>query len=294
MGGLWCANWILGLSADHDVTTAAYIMEGDVRNNKSAGSGHGMYMRCADSSYACGNAFWAVGGSSAHWSVGFAAQYCDTGVYTDSTSTVGFWSNNTSTAIRIRGATNAITIGTATTTYTSIDGTGVISGLRYKNTSFAAASTIDTQSVFCTTAAITAQTTVNLPEPTDSRELGRVLILKNPSSSTSNLYFAGGVEGGSGSIILKPGESTTIISNGTVWVPVAEKMLVETLAGSSTSSSTTVTVTHTLGVIPTAVMVTLTGSYEGNYWVSNKTSSSFVVNFSTSPTSLTFDWLVRR
>lgn len=296
MGGLWCANWILGLGADHDVTTAAYIMEGDIRNSKATGAGHGMYMRCADSSYACGNAFWAVGGASAHWSVGFAAQYCNTGFYVDNTSNVGFWSNNAAVGMRIRGATTALAIGTAATTYTSMDGLGTISGLRYKLTTFASGSTIDTSSVVCVSPTVTAQTVINLPEPTDTRELGRILVLKNPIGSTANVLWAGGVEGGTGSIAGTPGSAITVYCNGVAWIPIARNTVAATVtsvAGTGSSSATSVVVNHTLGAVPTAVLVTLTGPFSGNYWVSNKTTTSFTLNFSTAPSALTFDWLVR-
>ncbi|HBK9907393.1 TPA: hypothetical protein LOL70_004765, partial [Salmonella enterica subsp. enterica serovar Infantis] len=196
MGGLWCANWILGLNASHDVTNAAYIMEGDIRNDKATGSGHGMYMRCADSSFACGNAFWAVGGASAHWSTGFAAQYCDTGFYVDNTSNIGFWSNNAAVGIRIRGASTALAIGTATTTYTTMDGLGTVSGARKKSATFAANATIDDQTVVAIGPTVTVATTVNLPEATSPRNLDRTLFVKNPVGSTANIFWGGAVEGG--------------------------------------------------------------------------------------------------
>lgn len=218
MGGLWCANWILGLGAAHDVTTAAYIMEGDVRNDKATGAGHGMYMRCADSSYACGNAFWAVGGASAHWSTGFAAQYCDTGFYVDNTSNIGFWSNNAAVGVRIRGATTALAIGTASTTYTTMDGLGTVSGARKKSATFAANATIDDQTVVAIGPTVTVATTINLPEATLARNLDRTLFVKNPIVSTANIFWGGAVEGGGGSIQTTPGQAFHLHCNGTIWI----------------------------------------------------------------------------
>lgn len=297
MGGLWCANWILGLNSAHDVSTAAYIMEGDIRNDKATGAGHGMYMRCADSSYACGNAFWAVGGSTQHWTTGFAAQYCDTGFYVDNTSDIGFWSNNSPIGLRIRGATTPIVIGTAATTYTSWDAIGTVSGLRWKATTFAASSTIDTSSVVCYGPTVTTNTTINLPEPTDARELGRILILKNPTSSTANIFFAGGVESGSGSIIVRPSESYVVQCNGTLWITIAKNLRTDEVAGNGTltATSTSITISHTLGSTPMAVVVTPTSSYTGSYWVSAKTSSTFTLTFSgAQAANVTFDWILRR
>jgi len=58
--------------------------------------------------------------------------------------------------------------------------------------------------------------------------------------------------------------------------------------------TTTLVVTHGLGSPNYAVQLTPTTSYNGNWWVSSKTSSSFQINLSNPAPSggASFDWIV--
>jgi len=148
-------------------------------------------------------------------------QGCDTGTYTDSTTGTAHMVNGSDQGYIARAVSGySFKIEDASSNLLSgKDGAGRDVRRKAKYVVYTNGQTIDDLTVVATSAAITSGITINLPSPAGINT-ERELCLKNPSASTANIYFAGPVEAGTGSIIVTPSTPVRVISNGAAWIKI--------------------------------------------------------------------------
>lgn len=214
---IWGINWNVGITPD-TLATDGFGFELGTFSGKADGQLSGFYATNLGT-YKAKNAFWAIG-TTANYQIGFAAQKCDTGMYSDSTVSVGSLANgnaqgfiaraNTQYSFKVEDASSNLLSGK--------DGSGRDVRRKSKYTVYTNGQTIDDATVVASCSA-TSGLTINLPVPT-GLNTERELYLKNPTASTGPIYFAGVTEDGTGSFVVAIGASVHIISDGTYWLKI--------------------------------------------------------------------------
>lgn len=144
--------------------------------------------------------------------IGFYAQGGPVAMQSDGATAIAYLAKNAANALVVQNS--------AGSSVTILDGTGAWQTLRTKYATFANGATIDGQAVVASSTVATASTTINLPAPAGNTN--RVLYVKNPKGSTVTVFFAGNVEDASGSVQVAPGGATTLISDGSKWIPIGK------------------------------------------------------------------------